>query len=201
MLSHHPERTHKCPIVACEYHMKGFRRKHNKIKHTLTHYRGKIVCGFCPGSGSADEESFLLPSLFKKHLVLVHGVNSTASKCRSIGRAPMHDEKPASDEMRATGKCSSCSATFTNVQRFYDHLDNCLLRVIQQGELSRETDKRQLARIFPGEEVEPDTTTKGCSTDTFGITSVFESINSSKDYSTDDNNGSANNSDSETSKG
>jgi hypothetical protein len=137
------------PIVTSEC------REHTKIKPTST-----LVCGFCPGSGSAAEKSFLLPSSFKRHLVSVHGVNSTASKCQSTGRALMHGEKPASDETRATGKCSSCSTTFTNVQSFYEHLDNCLLKVIRQGELSGEIDKRQLAGILPGVEMEPDTTTE-----------------------------------------
>ena len=52
MLTHQSERPEKCPIVTCEYHQKGFARKYDKQRHTLTHYKGTMVCGFCPGSGS-----------------------------------------------------------------------------------------------------------------------------------------------------
>ena len=53
MLTHQTERPEKCPIVTCDYHIKGFARKYDKNRHTLTHYKGTMVCGFCPGSGSA----------------------------------------------------------------------------------------------------------------------------------------------------
>jgi hypothetical protein len=183
--------------------VKGFRQKRHQIKHTLTHYRGKIVCGFCPGPGSTDEEpeSFLHPSLFKKHLVLVHGVNSTASKYRSTGRA-LNGEKPACDEKRATGKCSICSTTFTNVQNFHEHLDNCLLRIIHQGELSRVVTKRQLARTLPRpdeELVEPDTT-ESHSVNTFSITNTFDSSENSGPRPDNNSFTNCNNSGSETSK-
>jgi hypothetical protein len=40
MLTHQSERPEKCPIVTCEYHLKGFARKYDKSRHTLTHYKG-----------------------------------------------------------------------------------------------------------------------------------------------------------------
>jgi hypothetical protein len=49
MLTHQNERPEKCPIGTCEYHVKGFARKYDKNRHTLTHYKGTMVCGFCPG--------------------------------------------------------------------------------------------------------------------------------------------------------
>jgi serine/threonine protein kinase len=52
MLTHQMQRPEKCPIQTCDYHSKGFARKYDKNRHTLTHYKGVMVCGFCPGSGS-----------------------------------------------------------------------------------------------------------------------------------------------------
>lgn len=49
MLTHQIERPEKCPIQSCDYHVKGFARKYDKNRHTLTHYKGVMVCGFCPG--------------------------------------------------------------------------------------------------------------------------------------------------------
>lgn len=51
MLTHQSERPEKCPIVTCEYHVKGFARKYDKSRHTLTHYKGwypfiKKTCQF-----------------------------------------------------------------------------------------------------------------------------------------------------------
>jgi hypothetical protein len=34
----------------------------------------------------------------------------------------------------ATGKCSTCSMIFSNAQDFYEHLDDCVLRIVQQEE-------------------------------------------------------------------
>jgi hypothetical protein len=42
LLSHQSERPEKCPIVTCEYHLKGFARKYDKSRHTLTHYKGSL---------------------------------------------------------------------------------------------------------------------------------------------------------------
>lgn len=39
MLTHQSERPEKCPITTCEYHHKGFARKYDKNRHTLTHYK------------------------------------------------------------------------------------------------------------------------------------------------------------------
>ncbi|EWY79818.1 hypothetical protein FOYG_16999 [Fusarium oxysporum NRRL 32931] len=35
MLTHQIKRPEKCPIQTCEYHIKGFARKHGKNRHTL----------------------------------------------------------------------------------------------------------------------------------------------------------------------
>lgn len=58
MPTHQNERLEKCPTTTCEYHIKGFEWKYDKNRHTIAHYEGTMVCGFCPGSGSAAERAF-----------------------------------------------------------------------------------------------------------------------------------------------
>jgi len=152
MLTHQSERPEKCPILHCEYNQKGFARKYDKNRHTLTHYKGTMVCGFCPGSGSAAEKSFNRADVFKRHLTSVHGVEQTAPNSRK--RSPASSNKKLSSYCQdATGKCSTCSATFTNAQDFYEHLDDCVLRVVQQEEDSEATNALHLSRISEDNDV------------------------------------------------
>ncbi|KAG2415626.1 hypothetical protein HFD88_006817 [Aspergillus terreus] len=152
MLTHQSERPEKCPIVTCEYHTKGFARKYDKNRHTLTHYKGTMVCGFCPGSGSPAEKSFNRADVFKRHLTSVHGVEQTPPNCRK--RSPAAASKPAPGYPQdATGKCSTCSETFSNAQDFYEHLDDCVLRVVQQKEPSEAINEQRLAEVESDEEV------------------------------------------------
>ena len=152
MLTHQLERPEKCPIVNCEYHQKGFARKYDKNRHTLTHYKGTMVCGFCPGSGSPAEKSFNRADVFKRHLTSVHGVEQAPPNSRK--RSPAAStRKLASYCEDATGKCSTCAATFVNAQDFYEHLDDCVLRVVQQEEPSEAINHRHLANISQDEEV------------------------------------------------
>ncbi|KAJ5157835.1 uncharacterized protein N7482_008935 [Penicillium canariense] len=151
MLTHQPERPEKCPIMTCEYHTKGFARKYDKNRHTLTHYKGTMVCGFCPGSGSPAEKSFNRADVFKRHLTSVHGVEQTPPNCRK--RSPSNSNKGTNYGSDATGKCSTCSATFSNAQDFYEHLDDCVLRVVQQEEPSEAINQQRLAEVAADEEV------------------------------------------------
>ncbi|KAI2786072.1 hypothetical protein POX_h09839 [Penicillium oxalicum] len=152
MLTHQPERPEKCPIATCEYHIKGFARKYDKNRHTLTHYKGTMVCGFCPGSGSPAEKSFNRADVFKRHLTSVHGVEQTPPNCRK--RTPSRStQSGTSCGSDATGKCSTCSATFNNAQDFYEHLDDCVLRVVQQEEPSEAINQQRLAEVAADEEV------------------------------------------------
>lgn len=153
MLTHQSERPEKCPIVNCEYHIKGFARKYDKNRHTLTHYKGTMVCGFCPGSGSPAEKSFNRADVFKRHLTSVHGVEQTPPNCRK--RSPTASTKKGMNYgSDATGKCSTCSATFSNAQDFYEHLDDCVLRVVQQEEPSEAINQQRLAEVAADEEVQ-----------------------------------------------
>ncbi|KAJ5555667.1 hypothetical protein N7535_008101 [Penicillium sp. DV-2018c] len=151
MLTHQSERPEKCPILNCEYHIKGFARKYDKNRHTLTHYKGTMVCGFCPGSGSSAEKSFNRADVFKRHLTSVHGVEQTPPNCRK--RSPDAARKGTNYSPDATGKCSTCSSTFSNAQDFYEHLDDCVLRVVQQEEPSEAINQQRLAEVASDEEV------------------------------------------------
>ncbi|KAM5356276.1 hypothetical protein ACJ41O_002922 [Fusarium nematophilum] len=123
MLTHQEERPEKCPIVTCEYHTKGFARKYDKNRHALTHYRGSMVCPFCPGVGSPFEKVFTRADVFKRHLTAAHQVDQTG---HSSGHRLPGGEDPAGTRAR----CSICQNGFGTAQDFYEHLDDCVLSVI-----------------------------------------------------------------------
>src|SRR5713101_6540433 len=107
----------KCPIQTCDYHIKGFTQKYDKNRHTLTHYKGTMVCGFCPGSGSLADKSFNRADVFKRHLTCVDGVEQMPpnSRKKSSSAGNMSNRKSLSDYAPdATGKCSTCTTTFNN---------------------------------------------------------------------------------------
>jgi hypothetical protein len=148
MLTHQNERPEKCPIATCDYHIKGFARKYDKNRHTLTHYKGTMVCGFCPGSGSAAEKSFNRADVFKRHLTSVHAVEQTPPNSRKKTSGGVSaGKKLAGYAPDATGKCSTCSATFNNAQDFYEHLDDCVLRIVQQEDPGEAINARRLAEV------------------------------------------------------
>ena len=150
MITHADERPEKCPIQTCDYHIKGFARKYDKNRHTLTHYKGTMVCGFCPGSGSAAEKLFNRADVFKRHLTSVHAVDQTPPNSRKkISAAGNVNivKKLSGYAPDATGKCSTCSETFSNAQDFYEHLDDCVLRIVQQEEPSEANNAARLAEV------------------------------------------------------
>jgi hypothetical protein len=150
MLTHQNERPEKCPIATCEYHLKGFARKYDKNRHTLTHYKGTMVCGFCPGSGSAAEKSFNRADVFKRHLTSVHGVEQNPPNSRK--KSPT-GKKAYSGQQNLAGTCSTCSVTFANAQEFYEHLDDCVLRVVQQADPSEAINQRLLTSVAEDKDV------------------------------------------------
>lgn len=148
MLTHQNERPEKCPIQTCEYHIKGFARKYDKNRHTLTHYKGTMVCGFCPGSGSPAEKSFNRADVFKRHLTAVHGVEQTPPNSRKkTPTGVAAGKKLTGYAPDATGKCSTCSQTFSNAQDFYEHLDDCVLRIVQQEDPAEAINAQRLAEV------------------------------------------------------
>jgi hypothetical protein len=151
MLTHLSERPEKCPIATCEYHVKGFARKYDKNRHTLTHYKGTMVCGFCPNGGSSAEKSFNRADVFKRHLTSVHGVEQTPPNSRK--RSPPSTSKKSENSTETSGKCSTCNACFNNPQDFYEHLDDCVLRVVQKIDPSEQINAEHLTAISQQQEV------------------------------------------------
>jgi hypothetical protein len=175
MLTHQTERPEKCPIQTCEYHVKGFARKYDKNRHTLTHYKGTMVCGFCPGSGSAAEKSFNRADVFKRHLTSVHGVEQTPPNARR--KSPISGKKGFSSAAQNTsaGTCSTCSITFANAQEFYEHLDDCVLRVVQQIDPAEAINQKNLASVSDDAVVKETLETHCLSgTEEYGTTSYVE---------------------------
>ena len=106
-----------------------------------------MVCGFCPGSGSAAEKSFNRADVFKRHLTSLHGVEQTPPNSRKRSPTASAAKKPSDFSGDAAGKCSTCSAIFNNAQEFYEHLDDCVLRVVQQEEPSEAINEQHLAEV------------------------------------------------------
>ncbi|KAK3058084.1 hypothetical protein LTR09_001161 [Extremus antarcticus] len=152
MLTHQNERPEKCPIPTCEYHTKGFARKYDKNRHTLTHYKGTMVCGFCPGSGSAAEKSFNRADVFKRHLTSVHGVEQTPPNARRKSPSAAGAKKGYGRDV--SGMCSTCGVTFASAQEFYEHLDDCVLRVVQQADPSEAINEKLLASVAEDQQVQ-----------------------------------------------
>lgn len=135
MLTHMEERPEKCPIESCEYHTKGFARKYDKNRHALTHYKGTMVCPFCPGPGTAYEKAFNRADVFKRHLTAVHNVEQTPPNSRkqvglNSSASSSSREGRGTSQAGASAKCSICSSQFSTAQEFYEHLDDCVLNVI-----------------------------------------------------------------------
>lgn len=135
MLTHMEERPEKCPIESCEYHTKGFARKYDKNRHALTHYKGTMVCPFCPGPGTAYEKAFNRADVFKRHLTAVHNVEQTPPNSRKqtgvhSSTSILSREHGESSQGGASAKCSICHCHFATAQEFYEHLDDCVLNVI-----------------------------------------------------------------------
>ncbi|TDZ37567.1 Metallothionein expression activator [Colletotrichum spinosum] len=124
MLTHQEERPEKCPIETCEYHIKGFARKYDKNRHALTHYKGTMICPFCPGVGTAYEKAFNRADVFKRHLTSVHNVEQTPPNSRKLIISG------SGNVVGEGAKCSICQSYFGTAQEFYEHLDDCVLNVI-----------------------------------------------------------------------
>jgi hypothetical protein len=126
MLTHQEERPEKCPIESCEYHVKGFARKYDKNRHALTHYKGTMVCPFCPGAGTPYEKAFNRADVFKRHLTSVHNVEQAPPNSRKL----VISGSSAGQRPTTGAKCSICQCHFGTAQEFYEHLDDCVLNVI-----------------------------------------------------------------------
>lgn len=151
MLTHQRERPEKCPIQTCEYYTKGFARKYDCQRHTLTHYKGTMVCGFCPGSGSAAEKSFNRADVFKRHIASVH--NGEASSSSNRKKSP--NGTPRNDNVNRNGKCSTCGVIFATAQQFYEHVDECVYSKIVQVDPATIVNEKNLESIKM-EDIDPE---------------------------------------------
>jgi hypothetical protein len=131
LLTHSKVRPEKCPIITCEFHVRGFCRKYDKQRHTLTHFKGTLVCNFCPGRGTPAAKTFQRADVFKRHLVSVHGAENSQSPPSRKSSSPKSTipcmESSECHWPGSYGNCSNCSVTFANVQPFYYHLDECVI--------------------------------------------------------------------------
>lgn len=51
------------------------------------------------------------------------------------------------------GTCSTCGITFANPQEFYEHLDDCVLRVVQQIDPAEDINQKNLSAIAEDSQV------------------------------------------------
>ncbi len=152
MLTHQAERPEKCPILSCPYNNKGFSRRHDKNRHTLTHYRGLMVCSFCPGSGTVAEKTFNRADVFKQHLTTMHNIKQNPPNSRK--KSPTAIGRTTSDQLQdATGKCPTCQDVFATAQALYEHLDDCVLRLVQTADPGEAVNERLLYSIAYDEDV------------------------------------------------
>ena len=111
-----------------------------------------MVCGFCPGSGSAAEKSFNRADTFKRHLASVHGAEQNPPNGRK--KSPTGaSAKGSASAQEVSGRCSTCSAMFKNAQELYEHLDDCVLQVVQQEEPSEAINERIMQSVANDENV------------------------------------------------
>ncbi|KAI5468116.1 hypothetical protein BGZ63DRAFT_43454 [Mariannaea sp. PMI_226] len=137
--THARERPEKCPIKTCEYHTRGFSRKHDRNRHALNHYRGTLICSFCPGFGTPQEISFNRLDLFKKHLVEAH----------EVPMKPPNGHRPPGTRsgVEASGYCNVCRQTFLSPDDLYDHLDDCVLSILNQEDPAEAINEKLLASV------------------------------------------------------
>ncbi|KAI1622934.1 hypothetical protein EDD37DRAFT_658345 [Exophiala viscosa] len=145
MVTHQADRPHKCPLSSCEFHLRGFARKYDQIRHTICHYRGFMVCEYCPGAHSPNEISFHRVDALKQHLVHVHHVERTTKKNKKVPASTVcpndhqvivhHGESmiiSSTSSASSIPRCSLCGYIFQQPQHWYNHLDDCILSTILQ---------------------------------------------------------------------
>ena len=54
----------------------------------------------------------------------------------------------------ASGMCSTCNNVFANPQDFYEHLDDCVLRVVQQADPAEAINQRRLSSMADDADVQ-----------------------------------------------
>ena len=131
LLTHQPERPLKCPLVSCEYSVRGFSRKHDRNRHVLVHFEGLLSCSICRGVGTATEKRFYRVDMLKRHMSRAHRVNGIISDDHggtAIDSTSMRDG--FSDAVKLEARCTTCRQIFSGTQLLYDHLDDCIQRIV-----------------------------------------------------------------------
>ncbi|KFA80430.1 hypothetical protein S40288_07056 [Stachybotrys chartarum IBT 40288] len=119
MLIHQKDRPEKCPYEGCKYQLEGFTRRDHLNRHVLIHSEGKMICPFCPSSGTTSKKSFSRTDSFKRHLESIH----------KALESPLGSPKPSTNlQGRGSAKCSVCQGEFDAPQIFYEHLGRCPVR-------------------------------------------------------------------------
>ncbi|EFX05758.1 c2h2 finger domain containing protein [Grosmannia clavigera kw1407] len=119
----------KCPFQTCPYHKKGFARKHDLVRHVITHYDGQLYCGFCPDElAKSFGRPFLRVEPLKRHLAVVHH----AAKFRKTQNTTETYLKLRLKEYGAVhgGHCNICSRQFSVAAKLYNHIEGCVVRLL-----------------------------------------------------------------------
>ena len=114
--------------MTCEYHTRGLPRLYDKIRHTLAHFRGEMICGFCPDSEEGPR-GFKRADVFKRHLTTAHGVEQTPP---NSSKSLPSTATGTSHTGNLAGDCSICMETFRNPQHLYEHVDSCVIQAVKQ---------------------------------------------------------------------
>ena len=80
----------------------------------------------------------------------MHGVEQSPPNSRKKP-ATAAKQAPADGE---AAKCSTCSAVFGNAQDFYDHLDDCVLKSLEQEEPSEAINQQHLTEVSADKSVQ-----------------------------------------------
>ena len=106
------EYSRKCPVTTCESHRKGFPRKAERDKHTMTHFEGSFKCGsrLCGRSYIFFENSFNNIEDLRHH---VRGLTHLSS-FREFERF----------------RCCVCTHVFDR-SSYLEHLDDCMVHTVE----------------------------------------------------------------------
>lgn len=130
--THDAERPEKCPVPTCYYHTKGFAYQFDMVRHSITHWKGSLTCGFCTNA-KRPAEVFSRCDVFLRHLVSVHGAEQDAYPRREEScRAGSSKHSPLLLESQGVATCGLCTEPL-GLQGFYEHLRGCVLRQVTRA--------------------------------------------------------------------
>lgn len=119
----------KCPFRKCPYHSKGFVRKHDLVRHIITHYDGNLYCGFCPEELSRTfGRPFLRVEPLKRHLAVIHNA-AKYRKSHNTTEAYLRQRLSEYGTLSG-GHCSICARHFSAATKLYNHVEGCVVRLL-----------------------------------------------------------------------